>query len=53
MPFNLIVTDMHYPLAVGMEADYDAPGILVTVWYNPLCDLNREFGEILRKLADK
>ena len=23
-PFGLIVTDMHYPLEAGMEADYDA-----------------------------
>ncbi len=23
-PFGLIVTDMHYPLDAGMEADYDA-----------------------------
>ena len=79
-PFNLIVTDMHYPLERGMEADYDAgyilierlmeerieipviicssrnytePGILGTVWYNELCDLSREFGEILRKLIDR
>lgn len=29
MPFNLIVTDMHYPLAKGMEADYDAGFILI------------------------
>lgn len=80
VPFNLIVTDMHYPLARGMEADYNAgyilieglkeerinipviicssrnytePGIFGTVWYNQLCDLNREFGEILRKLTNK
>ena len=71
---------MHYSLARGMEADYDAgyilierlkeerieipviicssrnytePGILGTVLYNELCDLSREFGEILRKLIDK
>ena len=78
-PFHLIVTDMHYPLAKGMEADYDAgfilierlkkeeinipviicsssnytePGILGTVWYNELCDLNRDFRELLNKLVD-
>ena len=78
-PFDLIVTDMHYPLAKGMEADYDAgfilierlkkeeinipviicsssnytePGILGTVWYNELCDLNRDFRELLNKLVD-
>uniref|UniRef100_UPI0040569EFE hypothetical protein n=1 Tax=Acetatifactor sp. TaxID=1872090 RepID=UPI0040569EFE len=28
-PFSLIVTDMHYPLATGMEADYDAGFILI------------------------
>ena len=27
--FNLIVTDMHYPLERGMEADYDAGFILI------------------------
>lgn len=76
--FDLIVTDMHYPLAKGMEADYDAGfilikrlkeeeinipviicssrnysehGILGTVWYNELCDLNRDFKELLKRFT--
>lgn len=77
-PIGLIVTDMHYPLAPGQEADFDAgfklierlktekldipviicsssnyeePGILGSVWYNELRDLNREFKEELKKLG--
>lgn len=77
-PIGLIVTDMHYPLTPGVDADYDAgfklierlkeekldipviicssrnysePGILGSVWYNELSDLNREFREVLKKLG--
>lgn len=79
-PFGLIVTDMHYPLEKGMEAERDAgyilierlkeeriripviicssqnysePGILGTVWYNQLCDLSKEFKDLLSKLEEK
>ena len=77
--FDLIVTDMHYPLEKGREEVCDAgfilierlkkegidipviicssqnyveSGILGTVWYNELCDLNRVFRELLKKLVE-
>jgi len=74
--FDLIVTDMHYPLAPGALADkeaglklikrleqegsdtpiivcssvnYSIPGILGSVWYNKLRDLDSDFEKLLNK----
>lgn len=75
-PYDLIVTDMQYPLEPSGEIDVDAghkliaklkedgivipiivcsslrlsiPGILGTVWYNRLKDINMDFREIISK----
>ena len=76
-PFELIVTDMHYPLKSGAEADtragqklleqmrskgisipvivcsslnFSLPGVLGTVWYNEIRDIEEDFRKLIKNL---